>query len=231
MFRISWICLIAVLPGLMPQVVEADLIITIPDTTIVAGSSASLDVTISASSTSELMKAYNFTFRLTPLSASSQLRFIDPQINSQLGNASYVFHGDSDAELDATGYSTVSTDSGFNDTLIASDVTDTTNPATVTVSGKLLAVLDLLHFSPGDPESNVGDTFQVSLLNASTFISGSNSTIPYTSTVGTITVTSAAAVPEPSTWGGILSLFAFFGYRRLKQRTGGRINSDIRENA
>lgn len=182
---------------------RADLVITVQDGVIPQAGSGAIDVLISGSG--DLLSSFNFEFRITT-AGLTRLEFVDPQSDEQLGDASYVFAGNSLAVDDGVPIGNVSTTSVPNDTFIGGDSTADFGDVPVT-SSRLLVRLNLTAVTGLAPVE--GDTFTISLVpltspgdlgDASFFVDSAFEPIAYTSTSGTVTIGPAAAVvPEPST--------------------------------
>ncbi len=235
--------LIALAPGI---VWSGMLTISIESTQFSPGSAGTVDVWISSDG-ADTLNRFNFEFRIDPVGATAtELQFLDPQSDSQLSNAGYVFSTGSlkrDGQvlpppfpgfppiiIAPTPVGSVSTTTSPNDTFIGSDVS-TANNVSLGATPRLLAELDLVSGS-GTLAPNMGDSFTISLIAGPNTVfhpDSSSSTLDYTSSSGTITF--ASAVPEPSG----LALMAFgslalltFGLRRFWQKQKSRVPESAR---
>ena len=68
----------------------AGVMIDIPNASLVAGTNVSIDIQVTGAS--DEVRGYDFEFLLTPLGgASTTLRFVNPQNESQGSNSNYIF--------------------------------------------------------------------------------------------------------------------------------------------
>jgi hypothetical protein len=203
-----------------PSPSRADFVISIGSASIAQGGTGSIDVLLSstASATSP-DQINNLAFQLQ-IAGPNFLQFATSQDFSYLNAPKYAFFGDSTHWIN--GQTVPPPIGGFtqttvytNDTFAGSDSTLSTNPVSLDSSNTntpvLLAVLTL---DAPVGKVNVGDVYTISLvpsagdgsMNTSTttlfdnvnFSNGTEiSSVPYTSTPGTVTII-AASIPEPS---------------------------------
>lgn len=172
---------------------NAGLFISIANTTIAPGGSGSVDVTVQSDAASgDLLSQFGFEFRISTLGAT-QLDFANPQGDSELGDATYIFSGDSLANT-APPVGAVISVVVPNDAFVGGDATFSGVDVTVGTSARLLARLDLATLTALPPAD--GDSFSIELIaGQNTFFQDSEFRgIVFQSSAGTITV----AVPEPS---------------------------------
>ena len=181
---------------------QGGIIVSVGDATVGAGGTAFVDVLISSDG-SDPLQSFGFDFRIT--GGPGRLEFVNPQPDPQLTDGTYVFAGDSFAQINSFAVGAVSTTSVPNDSFVGGDSTDSFADVTLT-SSRLLARLQVTAATALPP--SVGDTFSVTFddTSSNTFFFDSSFT-PLTINsglsdfTGTVTVTSAATiVPEPSSF-------------------------------
>lgn len=220
---------------LLPQAATADIIVDVQDASISAGGIGFVDVLISSTNTNPLQFA-SYEFLISGSILNGALRFRSPQLSTEqsvMGPPEYMFFGDTDPG----NFSAVRNPLNFAN-LTGSDSTGSImNIAGDLNTGvfKLLARLELEHVT-ATPLAAVNDTFSLQLINNTgidPFDPFDDSTLFLDDTlsvqdidassfasIGTITITSAAAaVPEPSTF-GLLAVVAVGGLcRRIRRRS------------
>ena len=186
-------------------------IISYGNYSIAAGRTGFLDVLVSsdaANATPEYLDSFSAHFQIAPVGTAvpNGLQFSSVQAESQLGNASYVFNGDSLGENGGTPLGAVSTLVNTNDTYIGGDGTLSGNGVALSSSsGSLL----LFRLNLDATLANSGDQFTVSLINDgyTQFLDTSFNPVQLSSSSfnsGTFT-----AVPEPASI--LVSLLAVLG--------------------
>ena len=186
-------------------------IISYGNYSIAAGRTGFLDVLVSsdaANATPEYLDSFSAHFQIAPVGTAvpNGLQFSSVQAESQLGNASYVFNGDSLGENGGTPLGAVSTLVNTNDTYIGGDGTFSGNGVALSSSsGSLL----LFRLNLDATLANPGDQFTVSLINDgyTQFLDTSFNPVQLSSSSfnsGTFT-----AVPEPASI--LVSLLAVLG--------------------
>ena len=191
---------------------NAGIIVNVQDATITAGGYGVVDVLISSNS-NDALTLFGYKFEITGSNLNGDLTFrpdwdfLDPlnttnQSNSEQAAADYVLGIDTDP-----GIFTASLLSPTR--MIGGDGTASGLDTTPLIGNYVLARLELQHLTPNAALA-VGSTFQVSLVDDPDFtffydnagLTALPDPIPfsYASTAGTITITSAAAVPEPATF-------------------------------
>jgi hypothetical protein len=184
-----------------------------------------VDVTISGASNSLALAGYQFL--ITPNSpTTSQLAFLNPQSDSALTNPDYVFAGNSSDQKLGVAMGNVTSTNYTDDTFTGGDQTADGSNVLVSAS-KLLLTLDLTTKTAVPPM--IGDSFTLTLVNDSRFTffhDSSGTSIPFTSTPGTITIISGS-VPEPSSLAIAISgvLMLAFAGRWFRARSGAVIPS------
>ena len=173
------------------ETARADLLISIGSTSITPGGTGSVDVTIeSEAPLGDLLSLFSFEFRVNT-GGPTQLDFSNPQGDSQLSDADYVFSGDSLAAA----FPPVGAVSGTiapNDTFIGGDATFSGSDVTVLGTPQLLVRLDFTAATVLPPALN--DSFAVELIasQSTAFQDSEFLDVAYEATMGTVTI-----VPEP----------------------------------
>ena len=227
-------CLLAL--SVLAATAQADIFVDVSNLNVPVGSTnALLPIYISSNAADEIGST-SFQFQITRGAGTNTfLAFnsaVDPS-NATFNSASppYVFAGNSfDQSFPLSLLSNPTTTSYPNDTALGGDFTNSGNVTLSSVpNGALLALLPLTTATGAPPA--VGDTFQVSLVPTSdstgtanpqtgfAFQGDGQSFYPFNSTIGTITIVSAA-VPEPASWLlGLSALAALAACRPAKERT------------
>ncbi|MFO0888286.1 MAG: PEP-CTERM sorting domain-containing protein [Isosphaeraceae bacterium] len=204
MLRWSGPIALAILLLLLPPS-RAGLIVSIGDLVLQPGGTGFVDVMIRSDIASgDQLGAFGFEFHIEG-AGPRRLEFVSPQPDPQLGDATYVFSGDSlDASLSLP-VGSVSTIVVPNDTFVGGDSTASGGDMRVT-SGRLLVRLQVTAAASLPPA--LGDTFSIGLApTASTFfVDSSLNPVAFLSQPGTVSI-----VPEPASLillgaGGILAL-------------------------
>jgi hypothetical protein len=197
---------------------RAGLVVSVGSATINQGSTGTLDVYLSSTaspSSPDQINDYGFTLQITANTVGN-LAFSGSQDFSYLNSSNYVFFGNSadfisgissPPPIGGTPFTTVYA----NDSFLGFDSTNDFTPVKLSSSSGqvLLAALTL-----NAAITSAGETFSVSLVpdsgngssssGADTFFNvvDSNfneiSAVPFTSTPGTVTISSVATVPEPA---------------------------------
>ncbi len=193
--------------AVVPAPANAALILTAEPLTLHAngpGSTGRLVVSISSTNGTDLLDLFGVEFRLT--SANSHfLSFVNPPADAQLGNASYIFYGDSAADLAGPPSGLVSSSLNPDDTYIGGDGTLSGLGVTVQMADplntKLLVLLDIT----ADNGSGVqaGDIFHLTLVRGpSTYFLGPISSVGDPPSLDfeftNVPITITTVVPEPS---------------------------------
>jgi hypothetical protein len=172
---------------------SAGIIVNIQDATIAAGGTGFVDVLISSTGSDDLAY-FGFEFQISAPTLNGALRFSAVQSGSETTAQSpdydYVFLGDS------INFSAVRQDPD-EQRLVGGDAASAN--VSITATQLLMARLELEHVT-GTPLAAVGETFTVSLLpgpNTEFLDENFDPVNLFSSSSGTITITSAAAVPEP----------------------------------
>jgi hypothetical protein len=218
---------------------QAGLVVSVGSTTVAQGGTGALDVYLSStapSSSPDQINDYAFTLQITPNSAGN-LAFSATQDFGYLNGSNYVFFGNSadyiaglvsPPPIGGTPFTTVYA----NDSFLGFDNTnDFTSVSLSSSSGKVLLATLTLDASI----TSAGESFTVSLVPPSgngSSSSGSGtyfnvvdsnfnelSSVPFTSTSGTVNIV-GASVPEPSSivsgLTGLLILAGFHAARRVR---------------
>lgn len=201
--------LLAILVCPIATPTQAGLIISIQNAQFTEGSNGSIDVLISSSTPIELT-SYSFEFLIEQVGATtSELRFADPQSDSQLLSSNYVFaagsykrDGDPSNGIPPDAIGSVGTKNFINDSFIGLDFATSTAYPMIGSQPSLLATLDFVS-GPGVLGTKAGDEFRIRLVSGpfTDFTDENFSSIDYSSTDGKVQIISA--VPEPSS----LSIF------------------------
>jgi hypothetical protein len=190
---------------------HADLIIQVQDAQLAYGSEGFIDILISSTGTDHLFGFSAVVKNTTPDYVHGGLLFVSPIIDASTISASggYVFLGDS------SGYDVAAT-GGFPSTEVTvSDSTDVNPYVALGSTTRLLTRLKIWH---NGNSAAVGDTFQISFLDAAgstLFVDDSGIALSFDGSsdfTGTVTI----VTPEPSTVG--LLLFGSLGFAALRFR-------------
>jgi len=196
----------------------AGFIISYDGNSIAAGGTGTLDVQISsdaADSMPDFLDSFSAHFRITPVGGAvpNGLQFANLQVDSQLGDPSYVLHDDSLGETFGGPLGLVSNFINSNDTYIGGDgtVTGTGIPLSITSGTSLLFQLNL-----DATLANLGDQFMVSLINdgSTEFLGPGFATISLNAS--SFDANTATAVPEPSS--AVMFLVAALGIGVFRRR-------------
>lgn len=130
--------------GVSPQPARAAFVITVTSGTTTAGGTTTVSVSAHSDlAGGELLDSFGLELRITRLSGSGSLQFIDPQSAGELANSQYVFFGNSANATFPPPTSLILTTATPNDTYIGGDVTLSSSGVMVGAADRLLAVLDL----------------------------------------------------------------------------------------
>lgn len=192
----------------------AGLIITVGDLSLPQGGTGFVNVTIRSDEASgDSLNLASFQFAIDTLGAT-QLEFVDPQPDSQLVDAAYVFAGDSFDDAFFLPVGTVSTDVVPNDTFTGGDSTLSGSDVIVTTD-RLLARLQVTSATTLPP--GAGDKFTIRLITGpSTSFESTGGSVAFSGVDGTVTI-SPASVPEPSSFCLLLGAAAI-GVCKMRRR-------------
>lgn len=208
MRRVLWLMglALALVTGNRQEVV-ADVIVNYQGSTIGYGSTGFVDVFVSSDAdplTPDILDSFSAHFLITPVGGAvvNGLQFTDPQSDSQLGHANYVFFGNSLLNSLSLPLGLVSTSTNANDTYIGGDATfDGLGVALDNTTSPYL----LFRFGLDATLANIGDQFQMTLINDGSTSFQDTAPLPLalsSSSFNTFTIT---AVPEPATGGVLLA--------------------------
>jgi hypothetical protein len=184
---------------------RADFVVSFDaNTSIAAGSSAFVNVYISSTTPGgQVLQQTSFEFALSP-STPSRLEFMDsppPASDPTYANSNYVFFNNSLNQIFGAPLGTAGTASAPNDRFAGGDFG--LLPVLVDANPKLLAMVPVTTVSGLPPAP--GETFTIGLVPASgsnlegnTGFSDGSFWQPFSSGIGTITITGITASPEPS---------------------------------
>ena len=197
--RIAITCLAVLLAGLAAPA-QADLVIDIAETTVPSGDPGTLNIYLQSTTGSSADAIDDYSLALT-ITGPNQLNFIAGGSTSYLGDANYLFSGDS---YDANNLSTsppYSIPMGYpspGPTVVIGDYSNDFNPVIPSMSPDRTLLASLPIFAEA---TNPKEVYTVQVANASfsnLVSTDPNYTSPnFTISGGTITVV-AAAVPEPA---------------------------------
>jgi hypothetical protein len=187
---------------------RADFVISFdPNTNIAPGGSGYVNAYISSTTPGgQTLSQTSFEFALST-TGGTRLEFMSspaPASDPTFSNPNYVFAGNSFSESNGFPLGSVQTASAPNDRFAGGDFPADFGFTVIDAMPKLIAsvpITTLTGLPPGD-----GDTFTISLVPASGsgftgqtgFFDALNSGQPFTSGIGTITITGITASPEPS---------------------------------
>ncbi len=191
------------------------------------GSTARLMVTIASDNGTDVLDSFGVEFRLTT-SNGRYISFVNPPTDSQIGDATYIFHDDSAAEIDGPPSGTVLSNTNPDDTYVGGDGTlsglGVAVPLADPLAPKLLVALDITAVTALAPQD--GDVFFLTLERGSfTFFDGTippTGGLPPTLSVNfdqvPITI-SISSIPEPSSiLGAGLGLMIFLTGAAIRRR-------------
>jgi hypothetical protein len=210
---------------------RANLSVTIGSTSIPQGGTGTINVYLTGDASTldpDLINNYGIELQI---SGPNDLQFSSPPGTGYASEQQYLFAGDSFGVS-----ATVSSVNGPNDTFTASDSTTSGNPISLSMANTPVLLATIALSAPTN-SVNVGDAYLISLIplggNGSmtggtpTFFDdfdfngggGEISAVPFTSTVGTVAITSSA-VPEPAATITSLTgatLLTAYGVRRRRR--------------
>lgn len=203
---------------------HADLIIQVQDAQLAYGSEGFIDILISSNGTDNLLGFSAVIENSTADTVHGGVKFVSPVIDASTISASggYVFLGDS------SGYNVAAT-GGFPATEVTVNDNAAVNP--YVVLGSTTKLLTRLKISHNGNSSAVGETFQISFLNAhvsTSFVDEFGNSLSFDGSsdfTGTVTI----VTPEPSTVG--LLLFGSVGFAGLRFRRRGRQPTSAQQSA
>lgn len=181
---------------------QAEIVVHIGDLSLTPGETGFVDVTITGAG--ENLQAFGFEFQIAPIATSGGgvLQFVNPQSETYLDDASYVFKDDSDDRI--LGFPVGVVD-GSGEVFTGGDGSNTAADHGITGS-TLLTRLQVT--SNLVPQPVVGDAFQIALVSTGSSFYGPDVTSLFFTASGTGTVTlsgPAALTPEPKDWVALLS--------------------------
>lgn len=193
-------------PVMLPESCRADIIVDIPNVTLAPGGATSIDILVSSNSSDEL-DLFDYVFSIAPVgSPSGSLTFSAVQAFTPASDLNYVLSGQSANFSLFSGFSGL-TATGGDETNQVDPITNFPNTTllgpTLSTIPSLLVRLDIEH----DNALATADEFQISLTSASFLTDvelnlfgniAVDTPIAFSSNTGTVLVSSAAAVPEPS---------------------------------
>ena len=211
--RLAAFALILTIGTLVAAPCRADFIVTVGDLSLAERGTGFVDVMIRSDSVlGDPLNFASFQFEISTVGAT-RLEFVDPQLDSQLGDSDYVFFGDSFNENFSLPVGSVSTNLVPNDTFTGGDNTLSGSDVVVTTDRLLarLYVTAATTLSPG-----MGETFTIHVVSGPmTSFESTGGVVAYTSIDGTVNI----VVPEPSTfclWAGAAAV----GMLKLWRRRG-----------
>lgn len=200
----------------------ADFLITVGDLNLPVGGTGTLDVLIESTTLGGTpLSLFNMQFEIVPAGGTlTRLEFTDPQPDSQLTAAGYVFSGNSFDFDNSVPVGAVSTTTLPNDTFFGGDSTSSGTNVNVTTP-LLLARLQVTALTGAPPDA--GDTFTIRMLTSGSEFNSFNDAgalVPqgFQSLDGTVTISSPVPLPSGLVLAltGVLS-WAGFGHF-LRQR-------------
>lgn len=179
---------------------RAEMIITIGGGSIDPGGSLTLDIGIESDAPPENLAEYELILQITPLTGSggSSLQFVDPNSETYLEDADYVFAATSESIAfdESTGLLVSPSEISYYDASVDGAGFLLNVPVT---SGQKLATVTVSHVLGGaSPQEVAGDQFTFAA-GPNTFFANTDSfdELGYQFVSGTVTV-NAVAIPEPS---------------------------------
>ena len=193
---------------------RANFLVTISDLSLAEKGIGFVDVMISSDAVlGDPLNFAIFQFEISTLGVT-RLEFVDPQLDSQLGDSGYVFFGDGVNENFGLPVGSVGTNVVPNDTFMGGDNTLSGSDVVVTTD-RLLARLYVTAATTLPP--GIGETFTIHLVSGPlTSFESTGGLLAYTSIDGTVNII-AATVPEPSTfclWAGAATVGMLTLWRR-----------------
>lgn len=204
------------------SVLQAEVTVTIQDTTVSPGGMVDLDILIEGDEADVGLNNFVMVIGVTEIvpDGTSSLTFIDPDTNAYLEDADYIFAGVSESLIDFDGDST----NGDADAVLIQDahIDPDENVTLVDGTPALLAKLrfehDLAGFAPNETVGTVfrleADLIDTEFINADGVLLIVNDD---NDVFGFITV-SASAVPEPGTFGMLALMTGTLACRRRRRK-------------
>ena len=204
------------------SVLQAEVTVTIQDTTVSPGGMVDLDILIEGDGADVGLNNFVMVIGVTEIvpDGTSSLTFIDPDTNAYLEDADYIFAGVSESFIDFDGDST----NGGADAVLIQDahIDPDENVTLVDGTPALLAKLrfehDLAGFAPNETVGTVfrleADLIDTEFINADGVLLIVNDD---NDVFGFITV-SASAVPEPGTFGMLALMTGTLACRRRRRK-------------
>ncbi|AMV25890.1 hypothetical protein VT84_15940 [Gemmata sp. SH-PL17] len=193
--------------------------VSISSDTVAVGTPAQLNVTITSDAPGgELLDIFGLELRITRVSGTGELRFVDPQSSAELLSSKYVFGADSVNAVTPGADVQITTNTTTHDTYLGGDGTMSGSGATVGSDPRLLVVLDL------DTSSTVaGDKYQISVIGSAftSFYDPALNPVDSSAGTGTLDVRTSGVTPTPAPPSAALALTGavFWGaVRRLRSR-------------
>jgi hypothetical protein len=205
-----------------PRALQAEITVTIQDTTVTPGGTVDLDILIEGDGADAALSNFYMVIGVTEIvpDGTSSLTFIDPDTNAYLEDADYIFAGVSESFIDFDGDST----SGDAEAVVIQDAHIDPDETVTVIDGtpSLLATLRFEHDLDGlAPDDTVGTVFRLDAdliltefvdLDGNAFILNDDEDV-----FGFITV-SASAVPEPGAFGLLAMMTGTVICRRRRRR-------------
>lgn len=210
------LCAFAVVLGCAPAA-QADIVVTVDSMSLAAGTSAFVPVTI-YSTAGDLLASTSFDFLLAP-SGPAGVQFTDLlDASAQTFTSSNYVFPDSFFQENSIPIGSIIQAHVPNDTFTGGDFAADTDsagnslPVPIGTEQSPSLLVDL----PVSAAAGLAGTFTISLV-AADFSDGTTSYL-YTSNAGTVTITGASVVPEPSTWFLGLQAVAALAAVRLRRK-------------